>query len=78
MLHYGIISGTDIEEKYSGLYALSRLTTYILGVIDDESISEIVGLPEEKTVAALIVYGYENGPPAPRKDVDDIMRFVRV
>jgi hypothetical protein len=29
-------------------------------------------------VAALIVYGYEDGhPPAtPRKDVEDIMRFV--
>jgi nitroreductase len=52
--------------------------TCIMGVIDDDSISEIVGLPEEETVAALIVYGYEDGhPPAtPRKDVEDIMRFV--
>ena len=52
--------------------------TCIMGVIDEDSISEIVGLPEEETVAALIVYGYEDGhPPAtPRKDVEDIMRFV--
>ena len=53
--------------------------TCIFGVIDDESISEIAGFPEEETVAALIVYGYEDGPhvqPTPRKDVDDILRFV--
>lgn len=52
--------------------------TCIMGVIDEDSISEIVGLPEEETVAALIVYGYADGhPPAtPRKDVEDIMRFV--
>lgn len=29
-----------------------------MGVIDDESISKIVGIPEEETVAALIIYGY--------------------
>lgn len=53
--------------------------TCIFGVIDDESISEIVGLPEDETVAALIVYGYEEGEHAkatPRKDTDDIVRFV--
>ena len=52
--------------------------TCIMGVIDEDSISEIVDLPEEETVAALIVYGYEDGhPPAtPRKNVEDIMRFV--
>ncbi len=52
--------------------------TCIMGVIDDDSISDIVGLPEEETVAALIVYGYEDGhpKPTPRKDVDDIMRFI--
>lgn len=53
--------------------------TCIMGVIDDKSISEIAGLPEDETVAALIVYGYEYGEhvkPTPRKDVDDILRFV--
>jgi len=52
--------------------------TCIMGVIDEDSISDIAGLPEEETVAALIVYGYEEGhpKPTPRKDVDGIMRFV--
>lgn len=53
--------------------------TCIFGVIDDESISEIVGLPEDETVAALIAYGYEDGDhaaPTPRKEVEEIMRFV--
>jgi nitroreductase len=53
--------------------------TCVMGVISDESIAEIIGLPEEETVAAVIVYGYEEGEhasPTPRKDVDEIMRFV--
>ena len=53
--------------------------TVIMGVINDKVIGEIVGLPAEETVAALIVYGYPDGPhPAatPRKDIEDIMRFV--
>lgn len=53
--------------------------TCIFGVIDEESISEIVNLPEEETVAALIVYGYEDGEhvkPTPRKETDAILRFI--
>jgi len=53
--------------------------TCVLGVINDEKISGIVGLPKEETVAAMIVYGYEDGehaPATPRKNVEDIMRFV--
>ncbi len=53
--------------------------TCIFGVIDVDSIPEIVNLPAEETVAALIVYGYEDGShakPTPRKDVDEILRFV--
>ncbi|MGG7214785.1 nitroreductase family protein [Clostridium nigeriense] len=52
--------------------------TCIMGVIDEESIAKIIGLPEEETVAALIVYGYEDEHPkaTQRKDVDDIMRFI--
>lgn len=52
--------------------------TCIMGVINDESISKIIGLPEEETVAALIVYGYEEGEhanPTPRKDIKDIMHY---
>lgn len=52
--------------------------TCIFGVIDDEAISGIVGLPEEETVAALIVYGYpdEQPAPTPRKSVEEIARFI--
>lgn len=52
--------------------------TCIMGVIDEKSISKIINLPQEETVAALIVYGYEDGHPSPtpRKDIDEIMRFV--
>jgi hypothetical protein len=50
-----------------------------MGVIDEKSISKIVNLPEEETVAALIVYGYEDGEhaaPTQRKNVEEIMRFA--
>lgn len=52
--------------------------TCIMGVINEKSIAEIINLPEDETVAALIVYGYEKEHPAPnkRKDVDEILRFV--
>ncbi len=52
--------------------------TCIFGVIDDQAIARIVGLPEGETVAALIVYGYEDGRPdaPPRKAVEDILRFI--
>jgi nitroreductase len=52
--------------------------TCIMGVINEDSISAIVGLPEEETVAALIVYGLPDGttPVTKRKDVDAILRFV--
>lgn len=53
--------------------------TCVFGVIDKDKISNIVGLPNEETVAALIVYGYEKGEhakPTPRKNVDDILRFI--
>jgi len=55
------------------------IATCIFGVIDDDKISEIVGLPEDETVAALIVYGYEEGEHAkatPRKELDQLLRFV--
>ncbi len=53
--------------------------TCIMGVIDEDSISEIIALPEDETVAAIIVYGYGEGEhpaPTPRKEVDEILRFV--
>lgn len=52
--------------------------TVIFGVIDDQAIAKIVNLPEDETVAALIVYGYEDGhpKPSPRKETHEIMRFA--
>ncbi len=52
--------------------------TCIFGVIDDKAIADIVDLPKEETVAALIVYGYpdENPEAPPRKSVEDILRFI--
>jgi len=53
--------------------------TCIFGVIDEDPIAEIAGLAEEETVAALIVYGYEEGEhaaPTPRMAAEEIMRFI--
>jgi nitroreductase len=53
--------------------------TCIFGIIDEQEIAGIIGLPAEESVAALIVYGYEEGEhaaPTPRMSVDEILRFV--
>ncbi len=52
--------------------------TCIMGVINDVELANIAGLPEEETVAALIVYGYPEGdtPATPRKAVEEISRFI--
>ncbi len=52
--------------------------TCIFGVYDEEAITKMINLPENETVAALIVYGYEEShPPAtPRKDVSELLRFI--
>lgn len=53
--------------------------TCIMGVIDEKSIAKIINLPEEENVAALIVYGYEEGNHAAatqRKETEEIMRFI--
>lgn len=52
--------------------------TVIMGIIDDQSISQIIDLPEEETVAALIVYGHsdEEAAVTPRKAVEEILRFI--
>ena len=63
-----------------GLSAYAKgVATCILGVIDNDSIAKIIGLPENEKVAALIVYGYEDGEhhSAPlRKPTDEIIRFI--
>lgn len=53
--------------------------TCIMGVIDDKTIAQIAKIPEGETVAAIIVYGYEQGDhakPNHRHEVEDILRFV--
>ena len=53
--------------------------TCIMGVIDDKNIGEIVNLPENESVAALIVYGYEDGEhakPTARINTDELVRFI--
>lgn len=53
--------------------------TCILGVINNEAIAQRIGLPSNEKVAAIIVYGYEDGEhhsaPA-RKDLGEVLRFV--
>jgi len=53
--------------------------TTVMGVIDDASISKIAGLPEEETVAAMIVYGYPDETPeaTPRLAIEEVMRFAK-
>ncbi len=54
--------------------------TCIMGIIDDEAIAKLVGLPENEKVAVLIAYGYpQEGEikAPPRKETSDIMRFVK-
>ncbi len=52
--------------------------TCVMGVIDDKKIAEIVKLPEDETVAALITFGYpsEEGRETPRLSVEELSRFI--
>lgn len=52
--------------------------TCIFGVIDDAVISDIVNLPAEETVAAIITFGYPDESPKPtrRYDVEKIVRYL--
>lgn len=83
----GYDSGTNVWEIFDAGIACQTFClaahakgvgTVIMGVINDEAISKIVDLPEDETVAALIVYGYPEGPhpalPA-RKSISEIARF---
>lgn len=55
------------------------VATCILGVINNDAIAQKIGLPSDEKVAAIIVYGYEEGEhhqaPA-RKELDEVLRFV--
>jgi nitroreductase len=51
--------------------------TVILGILDDAKIAEILGLPENKTVASCIAMGYpiKQGNMPPRKSVDELLEI---
>lgn len=51
----------------------------ILGIIDPEKIAEILGLPENQKVTALIAMGYPEkvgGTAPPRLSVDELLTIV--
>ncbi len=52
--------------------------TCVFGVMDGVKVKEIVGLPQEETVAAIITFGYPEGEtrPTPRQEVEKILRFI--
>ncbi len=52
--------------------------TVIQGIFDEKKISEIIGLPEDETVAAVIPYGYETDHPkaTPREPVEEVVRYL--
>lgn len=55
------------------------VSTCILGVINNEGIAQKIGLPSDEKVAAIIVYGYEEGEhhsAPPRKEITEVLRFI--
>ncbi len=53
--------------------------TCIMGVVNQEEVAKMIALPADEKVAAVIVYGYEDGEHAkatPRLSVDEITRTL--
>ena len=51
----------------------------IMGIIDQDNLRQIANIPDDETVASLIVYGYpleNNNKKTPRKTVNEISRFI--
>ncbi|MGN1090390.1 MAG: nitroreductase family protein [Huintestinicola sp.] len=50
----------------------------IMGIIDDEKLAELIGLPEGERIISAIATGYPEFEPAmpPRKTSDEIARFI--
>ena len=68
-----MVGGYTSEEE--ALYGLAG----VYGVINNEAIAQRINLPKNEKVAAIIVYGYEDGEhhDAPkRKDIDEVLRFI--
>ena len=53
------------------------LGTVIMGIFDEDKITELLEIPEERELAALIAVGWPDiAPEAPkRKSVDDLLQF---
>ena len=51
------------------------LATVIMGIFDDEKVSQVLSIPQEQSVSALIAIGYadELGREPVRKDTDEIL-----
>ena len=54
------------------------LGTLIMGIYDEDKVKEILSLPENEKVSALIALGYpDEQPNAPkRKDIEEIAKFI--
>lgn len=54
------------------------LGTLIMGIYDEGKVKEIINLPENEKVSALIALGYpDEAPKAPkRKEIDEITKFI--
>ena len=50
----------------------------ILGIFDDTKVAELIGLPENQNVSALIPIGYSDKelPEVPRKAVAELLKFI--
>lgn len=81
-------SKTDWEVFDAGIAALQfclaayekGIGSVIMGIIDDEVISNLIDLPDNEVVGAIIAFGhpkYEHPKPTPRKDVSELVRFKK-
>lgn len=54
------------------------VATVVMGVIDEVKIAQIIDLPDNEVVAAVIVYGHAQGeqPVPKRKEVSELLRFI--
>lgn len=69
----GICAQTFCLSAYS-----NGLGTLIMGIFDEKRVSELINLPQNEKVSALIALGYaDDKPKAPkRKDISKITRFI--
>ena len=54
------------------------LGTVIMGIFDEDKAAELIGMPEDREMVALIALGYPNEEPAApkRKTVDDLLTIM--